>query len=1087
MDAGLQAINNYRTPGGRIPVADPYGNSGMSGYGVPQSITAEQSYNINPAVRQVGGGMKSGAVVYNNSDKRTRTSSLSSMLTTLSRGKHRGVDDLGAKKGDSDDEEEVLLPQINDTIVTYDDISGLRNNGGHKYGYGGAMDDTTPIIPTVITKEEHRNVSNTAYRKLMVSQKKSAMSMLGRDNRQPMEPLNEGRAMSLQTQGYRSQQRVGLPGGLHPHPGVHAVQQYGSSRSQSMMTGNAEHPRQRMREYASPPGSGGAGPKAMSLTAQSTYARNLGQPAFAGPPHSAGAATSPPQSYSALKMSEYMPYQADRFGQNPRTMSLQNQYPGRHPGFVSQPGYQGHVGHSVTPGHPGHPGHLGHPGHPSHPSHPSHLGHPGHPSHPSLQGHPVHPVHPVHPGHQGHQGRQAYPSGNLMTVPVSGPGGTTIGMQMATPARFQQQQVLQPQQTPQSQQTQQTQQVQHAFSQPTTKIGYAKGNENYMNGSNADPGGMHRETVNGKGPGGLAKSEIGDHTKSTSALAPVKVNVLKLSAQKQQEIQVATRELEQKRKEQEQREREQILYANSVRELGKSSKSEEEIQSTSGQDAVDAKAAPSSDVSDIDLSPADILVNGLNSLDTNDPQDMCILDKDFVDDELLGGATSATQVSSASNVMSKERPSSTESAASTMQKNENESTPTMRCSMSSKDDVQATVPILSSIQPPLSSEKSKEGSVSTEMSPDVVQDGSVSNSNKERGFMKAKKFLKKLSRGYKEGESPEPSLIPAEVSNNEKVSYDNSGRRYTVATSFRSFKASDDYPDTLDKRRSMITAVSDNKLSPLPKRRSFHSLFSTPSSFHLYQVRAGNTASSAAIGVDAADDTPQERDEDEFATLGATDKQDSSTTENDDEVAADPAIDNNPASTERDKSSTGATTAYEEDEFHFDQELFSDLYLPYFAQELEELEPPAVVAADRPKHKFKTIHINPAQLSIINSNKALMNDLHLLSQELAESIVRESHLEQKFLSTQSEEEARALSQVDIEIELRKKSSKIVELIQTLNDERLKRFIAEEQLLLAENNAKPSNLDLVYKISQMEKELQKKNNEINLLKARQSQK
>lgn len=133
-------------------------------------------------------------------------------------------------------------------------------------------------------------------------------------------------------------------------------------------------------------------------------------------------------------------------------------------------------------------------------------------------------------------------------------------------------------------------------------------------------------------------------------------------------------------------------------------------------------------------------------------------------------------------------------------------------------------------------------------------------------------------------------------------------------------------------------------------------------------------------------------------------------------------------------------------------------------------------------------------MGLLNENKRLMKELTLLSTELAESIKRETLLEDKIKNIKQSNESNnqsqrssttsipSISYTDFETELRRKSSKIVELIQALNDERMKRFIAEEQLLLKENNASPSSLDLIKKINDLQDKLQIKENAINDLKS-----
>ncbi|QID87262.1 hypothetical protein GRS66_009933 [Saccharomyces pastorianus] len=136
----------------------------------------------------------------------------------------------------------------------------------------------------------------------------------------------------------------------------------------------------------------------------------------------------------------------------------------------------------------------------------------------------------------------------------------------------------------------------------------------------------------------------------------------------------------------------------------------------------------------------------------------------------------------------------------------------------------------------------------------------------------------------------------------------------------------------------------------------------------------------------------------------------------------------------------------------------------------------------------KMITISGEQLNLITENKELMSELTLVSTELAESIKRETELEEKIRlyetnnSTPNFDDTSCVSFSDFEKELRKKSSKIVQLIQQLNDERLKRFIAEEQLLLQENGIKPSSIELVAKIENLNKLIDEKDSEIEMLKS-----
>ncbi|EDO17097.1 hypothetical protein Kpol_1025p17 [Vanderwaltozyma polyspora DSM 70294] len=159
----------------------------------------------------------------------------------------------------------------------------------------------------------------------------------------------------------------------------------------------------------------------------------------------------------------------------------------------------------------------------------------------------------------------------------------------------------------------------------------------------------------------------------------------------------------------------------------------------------------------------------------------------------------------------------------------------------------------------------------------------------------------------------------------------------------------------------------------------------------------------------------------------------------------------------------------DEDVFEFDSSI-SKPYEPVYANADEVVE----------VNKFQTITITNEQLHLLTENKELMNEVVLVSTELAESIKRETYLEEKIKLLEEgrrtkEEEDKSLEY--FEIELRKKSEKIVELIQQLNDERLRRFIAEEQVLLNDNGVKPSSAELVnkiYKLNSRVKELESRN-------------
>lgn len=181
-----------------------------------------------------------------------------------------------------------------------------------------------------------------------------------------------------------------------------------------------------------------------------------------------------------------------------------------------------------------------------------------------------------------------------------------------------------------------------------------------------------------------------------------------------------------------------------------------------------------------------------------------------------------------------------------------------------------------------------------------------------------------------------------------------------------------------------------------------------------------------------------------------------------------------PKSVESEIQSQTKNQKEEGEEFIFDNTLYS----PY-----------KDITDTAPKH----ILISKEQLGLLDENKRLMNELTLLSSELAESIKRETLLDERINIMKEDNESNSMnnrfstvstssiSYTDFEKELRRKSSKVVELIQALNEERMKRFIAEEQVLLNENNAKPSSLDLIKKITELETKLNEKESAINDLK------
>ncbi|CAR25826.1 ZYRO0A08998p [Zygosaccharomyces rouxii] len=171
----------------------------------------------------------------------------------------------------------------------------------------------------------------------------------------------------------------------------------------------------------------------------------------------------------------------------------------------------------------------------------------------------------------------------------------------------------------------------------------------------------------------------------------------------------------------------------------------------------------------------------------------------------------------------------------------------------------------------------------------------------------------------------------------------------------------------------------------------------------------------------------------------------------------------------------------EMEHFSFDNTM-GEPYEPMFAHG-SELIPPKI--------RFKTIIVSSDQLNILKENKSLMSEISIISAELADSIKRECILEEKLqtISTNRDGNDKPLSGeslLDYEAQLRTKSEKIVDLLKQLNEQRLRRLIAEEQIFLSENGAKPTSTDLVHKITDLESQLTAKDYEISRLREYQPQ-
>ncbi|AGO13358.1 AaceriAFR217Wp [[Ashbya] aceris (nom. inval.)] len=353
------------------------------------------------------------------------------------------------------------------------------------------------------------------------------------------------------------------------------------------------------------------------------------------------------------------------------------------------------------------------------------------------------------------------------------------------------------------------------------------------------------------------------------------------------------------------------------------------------------------------------------------------------------------------------------------------------------------------------------------------QGTSPNDSHKEKkgGFAKAKSLLRKISSRKNSITSRPGSPLSSRVGT--AVSSPKLSRRQSISNSLRSLKSTD--PDnTISSAKEPAgrnyadnpTYIDSHGASPISKQKSYHSLFPSSSLAHLPQVKENNIGFSQQQGNrNRANSHFIDRTE---STLGS-----GSSTVTSPSHRLPPrrgSVPNNRKSVISEETVVPHTHGK-----------LAAPYVPIFSSGLDELEPAVMVEAGTGKKIFKTVMVSAEQLAILNANKNLMNELHIVSQELVESVAREARLEQQLLLKNKSDDSRYLSLQDFEIELRKKSAKIVELIQGLNDERLKRFIAEEQVLLSENGVRPSNLELVYKIDQLEKKLQQRDNEIASLK------
>lgn len=140
--------------------------------------------------------------------------------------------------------------------------------------------------------------------------------------------------------------------------------------------------------------------------------------------------------------------------------------------------------------------------------------------------------------------------------------------------------------------------------------------------------------------------------------------------------------------------------------------------------------------------------------------------------------------------------------------------------------------------------------------------------------------------------------------------------------------------------------------------------------------------------------------------------------------------------------------------------------------------------AKQPQFKFTR-----EELGIMNCNNELLNELELVTTELASAVRRELSLENKLRGGSSPLSGRFLPNSEskdesvMERQLIKNQNEIADLQDKLNKERRLRFISEEHALLMENGITPSPLKLNYEKTEIYRQLLLKNDEVNQLQDR----
>lgn len=138
-----------------------------------------------------------------------------------------------------------------------------------------------------------------------------------------------------------------------------------------------------------------------------------------------------------------------------------------------------------------------------------------------------------------------------------------------------------------------------------------------------------------------------------------------------------------------------------------------------------------------------------------------------------------------------------------------------------------------------------------------------------------------------------------------------------------------------------------------------------------------------------------------------------------------------------------------------------------------------VPSAVAPPIQPTPIKFTKEELGIMNSTNELLNELQLVTTELASSIRRELTLEKELKGAHMGERVNTNSQPSME-DYTNRMKTISDLQEKLNKERRLRFISEDHALLWENGQQPSALKLGYEKAEIYQQLLAKNDLVNQL-------